>query len=62
MTPSKTPARRNGLDAIAAQGKVILTRGQTVEGTNTDDRTGYVAVFEVSDLSTDDGHVRFRFA
>jgi hypothetical protein len=50
------------VDAIAASGKVILTKGQTGDGTTTVDRTGYVAVFEVSDLTTDDGHLRFRFA
>jgi hypothetical protein len=49
------------VDAIATHGKVILTRGQTAGGTRTIDRTGYVAVFAVSDLTTDDGHLRFRF-
>ena len=50
------------VDAISVSCKIILTRFQTGDGTTTVDRTGYVAVFEVSDLTTDDDHLRFRFA
>jgi hypothetical protein len=49
------------VDAIRG-GRVILTRGETHAETGTEDRKGYVAVFRVEDIATDDGSLRFRLA
>jgi hypothetical protein len=47
-------------DAIK-RGRVILTKGVTQPESGTEDRKGYVAIFRVDDVSTDDGCLRFHF-